>query len=344
MNARSTSQLVSEVLDEYGDATRTALAGHLNAGNVPSLDRMVADYPRRGGRMMRSSLCIATARAFGGGLEHALQTAVAIELLHNAFLVHDDIEDESEERRGKPTLHAQHGIAKAVNAGDALLMTSLRPLLDNVAILGPTVALRVLEETARMASHTVEGQALELEWREQNTRDLGDQDYLDMILKKTCWYTMIHPCRVGALIGTGSALDAQDFVRFGFFLGAAFQIQDDLLNLVGDAEHYGKELCGDLQEGKRTLMLMHTMREAPLDEREHLYTLFGLPRAQRTREHVRWIRERMDATGSIDYAREVAQGLAGAALHEFDLLFASLPESRDRDFVEGLVRWVFERL
>src|SRR5437867_1868428 len=161
--------IVPQVLDEYGAATRTVLAGYL-APRAPErhLYDLVADYPRRGGRMLRPSLCIATARAFGAGLEDAVRSAVAIELLHNAFLVHDDVEDESDERRGRPTLHALHGVDVAVNVGDALTLLSIRALIDNRKTLGERLAMRVLEEAERMAQETVEGQAIELGWRRDN--------------------------------------------------------------------------------------------------------------------------------------------------------------------------------
>src|SRR6185295_11640714 len=210
------------------------------------LYNLVADYPRRGGRMLRPSLCLATARAFGAALEDAVRSAVALELLHNAFLVHDDVEDDSEERRGRPTLHALHGVPVAVNVGDALALLGLRALMDNRRALGTRLTGRVLEEAERMARESIEGQALELGWRRDNAVALSDADYLEMVLKKPCWYTTIFPTRVGALIGRCSDADLERFVRFGFFLGAAFQIQDDLLNLEGDRSRYGKERDGDI--------------------------------------------------------------------------------------------------
>ncbi len=146
-----------------------------------------------------------------------MQSAISLELLHNAFLIHDDIEDESEERRGQPALHQPHGVPAALNAGDALISLSLRPLLGNRASLGPRVAWRVIEEAERMVRESVEGQALELKWRQDNTWALTDSDYLGMTLKKTSWYTTIYPCRVGALIGTKDNVDLDAFVRFGFF-------------------------------------------------------------------------------------------------------------------------------
>lgn len=324
--------------------TRVALSAYLGPREPRRhLYSLVADYPRRGGRMLRPSLCIASARAFGARVEDALCTAVALELLHNAFLVHDDVEDESDERRGRPTLHELHGVPVAINVGDALTLLGLRALIDNRETLGLVLAMRVLEEAQRMAQETVEGQAIELGWRQDNAIHLGGGDYLGMILKKTCWYTTIFPSRVGALIGMRDAIDLDRFLRFGFFLGAAFQIQDDLLNLVGDGRSYGKELDGDLWEGKRTLILIHLLQSAAGAERARLADLLSLSRTQRTAEGVRWIRSRIHAHGSIEYARQVAHALAGAALHEFSLVYADVPESRDKQFVGALPTWVLER-
>ena len=119
--------LVSAVLAEYGALVHHALREYLR-GELPELYDLAADYPTRGGRSLRASLCIASARAFGASIEDALNSAVALELLHNAFLVHDDVEDESEERRGRPRCTLLHGVPIAVNVGDALACSSLRPL------------------------------------------------------------------------------------------------------------------------------------------------------------------------------------------------------------------------
>jgi geranylgeranyl diphosphate synthase type II len=343
-DAAADGQLVAAVLREYGDATRAALFDYLPVAEPRRyLYDLVADYPRRGGRAFRPSLCIATARAFGSSLADAIQTAVSIELMHNAMLIHDDIEDESEQRRGRPAMHITEGVPISINVGDTLSLLSMRPLLDNQRTLGPFLSLRLIEETERMARESAEGQALELGWRRDNVTTVAESDYLVMVLKKTCWLATIHPSRVGALIGARGLVDVEPFIRFGFFLGAAFQIQDDLLNLVGDAQAYGKELGGDIHEGKRTLMLIRLFEVATARERTRLQTMFGLPRSRRTDADVRWVRERMDAYACIDYARQVAHGLAGAAHHEFTRLFGGLPDSRDRRFIQALAAWVIQR-
>ncbi len=337
-------ELVPTLLEEYGQRTRVALCDYLSPREPRRhLYTLVADYPRRGGRMLRPSLCIATARAFGASLDDAVRTAVAVELLHNAFLVHDDVEDDSETRRGQPTLHALHGVPVAVNVGDALTLLGLRALLDNRATLGPWLSLRLVEEAERMARESIEGQAIELGWRRDNALHLSGGDYLNMVLKKTCWYTAIFPSRAGALIGRCGTQQLDRFIRFGFFVGAAFQIQDDLLNLRGDPERYGKEIDGDIWEGKRTLMLIRLAGTCTAAERARLAAFLAQPRAARTVEDVRWVRTRMDTYDCLDYATQVAHGLAGAALQEYAAIYDALPESRDKRFVEGLITWVLAR-
>jgi geranylgeranyl diphosphate synthase type II len=344
MTTAASVDLVPRMLEEYGALTRERMASYLPRSEPRRyLYEIVADYPGRGGRMLRASLCIASAQAFGASTSDAVGTAAAIELLHNAFLVHDDIEDESDRRRGLPSLPALHGVPAALNAGDALAILSLQPLLDNRLILGPNVAFDILEEATRTARESVEGQAIELGWRRDNVLDLDEVDYLRMILKKTCWYTTIYPCRVGALIGTRRRPDATPFIRFGFYLGAAFQIQDDLLNLIGDEARYGKERNGDLWEGKRTVMLIHLVQRSSAHDRTRLATLLSLPRGERTEGDIAWVRERMEACGAVAYAAELAQTLANAASDEASSLFAGLPASRDRAFMEALPRWVIER-
>src|SRR5215469_1260030 len=290
MDDAQTPRLVKEALEEYGAITRAAMQRYL-PGREPRvyLYDLLSDYPRRGGKMMRSSLCIATARAFGASIDDALCSAVSIELLHNALLIHDDIEDESDQRRGQPTLHALHGVPLAINAGDTLTLLSLRPLIENAGFLGAELSLRILEETETMARESAEGQALELGWRRDNITGIDVSDYLLMVLKKTCWLATIYPLRVGGLIGTGGVIDPECFIRFGFFLGATFQIQDDLLNLTGDRA-YGKEKDGDLWEGKRTLMLIRLLQESSAGERECLSWILGLQREERSAEQVQWMR------------------------------------------------------
>jgi len=341
--AHVSAGLVSAVLEEYGGITRAALRDYIPEQEPRTyLYNLLADYPTRGGKMMRPSICIAAARMFGGQIEDALHTAVAIELFHNALLIHDDIEDGSEQRRGRPTLHVIHGIPLALNAGDTLTLMALKPLLDHRYRIGAALALRLFEETQRMARECAEGQSIELGWRQHNAIVIDDAQYLEMVLKKTCWLATIYPMRAGALVGSRGLVDPEVFVRFGLFLGTAFQIQDDLLNLCGDTR-YGKERDGDLWEGKRTLMLIQALRECTAQEGEHLCEILCRSRAERTARQVAWMRRLIEKYDGISYARQMAQELAGAALHEFGLLSARIPDSRDKEFLQQMPAWVIER-
>ncbi len=331
-------------LSNYRDQT---LAGLLSA--VPQREPQrylyapLTSYLSRSGKSIRPALCLATCRALGGDASDALASATAIEMLHNAFLVHDDIEDESELRRGLPTLHAEHGVPIAINAGDMLTALSVRMLRENLPALGQTLTSRVYDEFEHMMQESLEGQAMELGWVRDNRCDLTDDDYLRMVLKKTCWYSFIHPCRIGALIGTRDGVDLDRFNRFGSYLGTAFQIQDDLLNLTGDERRYGKEIGGDLLEGKRTLMLIHLFRELDTHEATRLTTYLGQPRAARSDRDTRWILDLMRLRGSMDHARKATRQLAGAAYYEFEQAFRDAPESDDKSFLKQVISYMVSR-
>jgi geranylgeranyl diphosphate synthase type II len=304
---------------------------------------LIPSYPTRPGKGLRPGLCIATCRAFGGSTRAVLDSAVAIELFHNAFLIHDDLEDGSEFRRGGPTLHVEQGLPIAVNVGDAMNVLSIRVLMANLTTLGPTLTWRVFSEIEHMVRESVEGQAMELGWIRDNVVDLTEPDYLRMNLKKTCWYTCIHPCRIGALIGTGGAIDPAGFDRFGYYMGAAFQIQDDILNLVGERSKYGKEIGGDIWEGKRTLILIHLLTTCDAQELERVRRFLAQPRLDRTARQIRGVYRLLDKYGSIDYARTAARQLAGAALREFFVAYREAPDSADKGFIEGIVLYMIER-
>jgi len=283
------------------------------------------------------------ARVLGADIEDSLASAVSLELLHNALLIHDDIEDESEERRGQPTLHQKHGVPIAINVGDSLSLMSLRPLLDNQHRLGHQATLWILQETMRMARESAEGQALELGWRRDNDCGVDQSDYFRMILKKTCWLAVIHPLRLGAIIGGRRPLDDDDFVRLGFLIGAAFQIQDDVLNLVGDSSVYGKEIAGDLWEGKRTLILARLFEVATAADRSTAAAVLGKPRQQKTQLEIDLLSRLLRRYDCVEYAQVVARGFAEAATVEFDRVFRGAPKSRDLVFLRDLPSWAMER-
>jgi geranylgeranyl diphosphate synthase type II len=331
-------------LEAYTEMARRAVLSYVpDRGETDYLVAPALEYLGRRGKGLRPALCLATCEAFGGGVGAAMPTAAALELLHTAFLVHDDVEDDSELRRGEPTLHRAYGRALAINAGDGLAVFALGALRENERRLGRRLASRIWSEFDFMARQTVEGQAIELGWQRDGRNDLTPDDYLDLIMKKTCWYTTVLPLRAGALIGTRIAVDLRPMLRFGFFLGAAFQIRDDILNLTGSRETYGKEPLGDIREGKRSLILLHLLAAATSSDREQVEHYLAKDRAERSDTAIAEIFTMMQDHGSIAFAEEFARGIARSAAVAFDEAFADVPESPARRFVGELVPYMVAR-
>ena len=313
---------------------------HLPKHNLRDL---ILDYPMRPGKGLRPALCISTCEAFGGYWRDAINSAVAIELFHNAFLVHDDIEDGSLLRRGHPTLHVKYGMPLALNAGDAMNVLTLRALLDNFGTLGIEKTQLIFEEIEWMVLQSVEGQAIELNWVENANWDLTVKDYRRMSLKKTGWYTCITPCRIGAIIAGADFHTINAFNSFGYHLGIAFQIQDDILNLKGEQTLYGKESGGDLWEGKRTVMLIHLLQNAERDERQRLIAILNKPRNEKEQEDTTWILERMEHHDSIAFAKQIAWQHANRSKEILRRRLNCIPESEAKAFLRAIVDYVVYR-
>jgi geranylgeranyl diphosphate synthase type II len=335
---------VEDRLRKVGKTVRRAMLDAMPDGE-PSrwLYAPMREYPSRPGKALRPALCLSAGRAFGGSSDDLLGVAVAIELLHNAFLVHDDVADGSEMRRGRPTLASTYGIAAAVNAGDGLAVVAGQVLRRATRRLDRDLADLVWGEFDTMALRTLEGQATELGWQLDRVEELCPADYLHLIMHKTCWYTTIHPLRVGAIVGSGGTVELAPLVRFGFHFGAAFQIRDDLLNLVGDERTYGKEILGDLYEGKRTLPLMHLFSVAEGADRVLVRDYLHRTRAERPPELVGKIRALMDDYGSISFTGEYAEGILLVAEEYFQQAFAHARPGPDLDFLRALVPYVWSR-
>ena len=340
----STTTFMSDYLDGVRSGVADAVAACLPEGGPrDSLYGPLSDFVGRAGKAIRPALCIAAARAHGSATERALPSSVALELLHNAFLVHDDVEDGSISRRGLPTMHAEHGVPIAINVGDGLAAMALQPLTQNVGLLGSSMHNRVMAEFNDLLRMTIEGQAIELGWRANDVVDLTSQDYLEMVALKTCAYTTIFPLRIGALIGSWGRADLSLVTRFGLHLGTAFQITDDVLNLTGSEDLYGKEIDGDIAEGKRTLMLIHLLSTVAGVERGFLTGFLEGERGSRSLDDIARVRALMDRQGSIQYAQEYASALAEQAASAFGRAFGGLPDSPDRRFLSEVIDFVVTR-
>jgi geranylgeranyl diphosphate synthase, type II len=342
----------------------------------------IREHALRPGKGLRPAICLATCRALGGGIEACLPTAAVLEMLHNAFLIHDDVEDGSLVRRDQPAMHVLYGAAAAINAGDAMLALALRPLLDNTALIGLGKALRVLETIADAVRHTVEGQALELDWIRHGAAAIDDRDYLTVVEKKTASYSFVAPTVSGAIIAGAPEACIAHLSRFAQSVGVAFQIRDDVLNLRA-GERWGKERLDDLWEGKRTLVLAHALRQASFAERSRAERILRKPRPTvnddavvgsvdaleriaaaepRVRDaieaalaplrkqvdakrpdDVAFLRELIDRAGSLDHADSIAEVQADRALAALSDCAPWIPASPHASFLHDIIEFVRRR-
>lgn len=232
----------------------------------------LAHFTAGGGKRVRPVLALLGAEAVGGHAEQALSSGVAIELFQSAALIHDDIADASELRRGEPCLYRTEGTGLAINAGDLALTRVFEVVLEDAALPADR-RVRVLEELVRMERHTLEGQALDLGWARDARWDVTSDDYLYMIEGKTAWYTVASPLFIGAVAAGAPDEAARGLIELGRPAGLAFQLQDDLLNLVGDADAQGKDFRSDITEGKRTLAVVWALEHLAGDTRSELVEL-----------------------------------------------------------------------
>jgi geranylgeranyl diphosphate synthase type II len=309
---------------------------------VDLLYRMMRDYPSRRAKGTRPFMCITACRAMGGKEDDAMLTAACLELFQHWILIHDDIEDGSEMRREQPTLHKIHGEALALNTGDALHARMWGLLAGNRARLGPDKTLRIISEFSRMVNETTEGQQMELVWVRENNWKLSESDYDQMVMRKTSWYTVASPCRLGAIVAGANDSDLEKLLQFGLKLGVGFQIQDDALNLIGDPSKYGKEIGGDILEGKRTVMLLKLLEVAKPEERQEVISVMDKPRHEKSQEDVAMVLSLMKRYDTIGYA----QGRARSLLEEAMPILDSVRMKGDRSSMENLkavARYLVER-
>jgi geranylgeranyl diphosphate synthase type II len=312
---------------------------------IPEVDllyRMMRDYPARPAKGLRPFFCVAACEAMGGREEDALLTAASIELFQHWILIHDDVEDQSELRRGQPALHRRYGVALAINAGDALHAEMWKSLLGNGPTLGLEMTLRVMREFSVMVDETTEGQHMELVWVRDGRWDLRESDYYEMCTRKTSWYTVAGPCRLGAMVAGASDSDLEKLLQFGLRLGVGFQIQDDALNLVGDPAVYGKVSSDDILEGKRTLILLRLLGAATPDEKARVTAIMGKSRQEKTDDEVRYVLSLMRRYGTIESAQRSAKELVDEALGIMDTV--GWKGSRDsQDLLRSAARFAVER-
>lgn len=296
--------------------------------------KLIRDYPSRQGKNLRGLFVLLSCEAHGGRWQDALDVAVALELFQNWVLIHDDIEDNSDERRGQPALHKQVGMPVALNVGDALHVYMWQVLNED------KISKEIRQEFLEMIHRTAEGQHLDLSWIDQNRFDVSEEEYLGMVTRKSAYYTVVSPLRLGAMCA-----NVQPDVRLseaGKDLGIGFQIRDDVLNL-SESEGYGKEFAGDLYEAKRTLILVHLFAQATAREKSELKERLARPRQDKTPNDIEFVLEKINQHGSLSYAQSVAEKKAKSGLSLIKEIAKTLPNQGLTKELTGLLESLSQR-
>lgn len=334
------TQIFEQFLNEYADLAGQVINALIPVGMHPDMERYLygplMQYSENGGKRHRPLICVAAAHAVGGDHRRAFSSAAAIEHFHTAALIHDDIADEAELRRGEPCMHLRIGEGLAINAGD-LALSIVNGIVMRDPLLDDATKVRVALELVSMAQYTVEGQALDIGWAKDGRYDLTLEDYFTMAIHKTAHYSGAVPLAVGAIVGGGSEEQIEGLRQFGLDTGLAFQIQDDVLNLVGTEEQTKKDFRNDITEGKRTLIVVHALTHS--SDRDRLIEILSA----RTKDPALLAEavNIMEEAGSIQYAREYAEGLVQSAKER---LLAVVEPSISRDLLESMADWFVERL
>jgi len=280
-----------------------------------------------GGKRVRPTVLLLVAEAFGTPVDRALPAALAVEVFHNFTLVHDDIMDEADERRGRPTVHVKWDLGTAILAGDMMMGLSY-DLLGQVEGASQEALYDVYHP---MVEQLCRGQALDAAFEDE--ADVSVAAYLDMIDGKTA-ALLSTAFELGALVGGAPAPERKQLREAGRRVGRAFQIQDDLLDLTAEGEEWGKAVGGDLVTGKKTFLTLRALERAEGDEYEwfsRIVTDGGLPTAD-----VPEARERMDRLGVFDDAREAVRRYTDRARDDLQVL----PEGRSA----AALRWLIDRM
>jgi geranylgeranyl pyrophosphate synthase len=296
----------------------------------------VWDFLIRGGKRWRPMLMCICCEAVGGKAKEIIPFTVIPELIHNGTLITDDIEDNSELRRGKLVLHKLFGTGVALNAGETLYLLPFTVIRDSS--LPADTKRKAYEIISTQLLKCFFGQAIDISWgAQQSSRLPTEEEYLQMCANKSGSLACM-AAKLGALLGNGTMQHIEALGKFGETAGVVFQIQDDILN-ISENRAIGKDFGDDITEGKRTLLVMHTLHVAPEQESRRLLEILGM--------HTRDTRLMQEAIaiitkhGSIEYAKKVASQLAEQAWREIDTL---LPASDAKNHLRDLAQLLINRV
>lgn len=283
-----------------------------------------------GGKRIRPLLVLLSCEAVGGNLARAVHAAVAIEILHNFTLVHDDIMDNASSRRGRATVHTKWDDNIAILVGDELVALAYRELLKTRS---PSIA-RVADIFTEGVVEVCEGQTFDKEF--ESRKDVTLEEYLVMIGKKTG--TMVSVAsQIGAVVGGGSETEIRALRSYGTNIGRAFQIQDDLLDIIADEKEFGKTIGGDIVEGKKTYLLIQAYARARGADKKILRSIIA--HAGTSRRNIPVVRSIYERYGVINMAKKtVAQNIQRASRQ-----LAHLKRSDARDMLEWFSEMLLNR-
>lgn len=260
--------------------------------------------PKAEGKQLRGLFCLLACQAAGGEWRDALPAAAAVELIHNFSLIHDDIEDNGQLRRGRPTVWKIWGEAQAINTGDAMFALANASLLN----LAETVSRERTLEASNLFHTTclrlTQGQHLDIAFEDQDQVEL--ETYWQMVSGKTA-SLLAFSLESGALCASADPIIQNHFHEFGYYLGLAFQAQDDILGIWGDEERTGKTTTGDLVTRKKTLPVLYG-----LNQKKGFYE--GWISGEMTPEKALHLGELLEAEGGLIYAQSEADRLTEQAL------------------------------
>ena len=264
-----------------------------------------------GGKRLRPLLVLRSAKAVGGNFTNAYNAAAAVEMLHNFTLVHDDIMDNADKRRGRLTLHKKFDHNTAILAGDSLLSIAYEYLLKDCN----GNAKAVIGSFTHGLIEVCEGQSLDTDFESRKNVTLSE--YILMIKKKTAAMAEMC-CKIGALLGGGDKTQVNALGNFGLNLGIAFQIQDDLLDISADEKKFGKTIGGDLVEGKKTFLFLEALEKSKGEDKKKLLKV--IERKGIRRNQVLIYKQIYEKLGVLDDARKQIKLYTKKALNSLELL------------------------
>ncbi len=282
--------------------------------------------PDAGGKRLRPATVILAAEAVGSNLENVLPAAVAVELVHNFTLVHDDIMDRDDIRRGMPAVHVKWGEAGAILAGDTLYSKAFEILTH--APGEPERILSCIDILSKTCRDICEGQWMDVEFEERD--DVTKEEYLEMIEKKT-GVLYAASMKIGALMGGASTEVADSFYEFGRLIGIAFQIYDDVIDMTTPEEILGKVRGSDLMEGKKTLIAIHALNKG-VDLK-----IFG--KGEASNEEINEAVNKLEEAGSIDYVRDLALGYVANGKELLDIV----EDSKAKTILKAIADYMITR-